>query len=336
MKIGLIGVLGLMLATQLMAAPVGEVNVYSYRQPFLIDPIAAQFTKETGIKVNITYAKSGIAEKLQYEGKYSPADIILTTDFNRLIELAEKGLTQAVDSPALRHNIPLQYRDYRANWFALTTRARVIYAAKDRVDKDRQLSYEDLAEIKFKGRICTRSGKHPYNISLIASMIAHHGRENTRKWLLKVKDNLARKPQGNDRGQIKAIKEGVCDLSLGNSYYYGKMMLDKKQKIWADAVNIIFPNQQSRGTHINISGMAMAKYAPNKQNALALMDFLTSAKAQKIYASLNMEYPINPQVAPSEMVQSWGSFKADTLSLTAIVEYRSVAYKLIDEVGFDL
>uniref|UniRef100_UPI0025FF8744 Fe(3+) ABC transporter substrate-binding protein n=1 Tax=uncultured Paraglaciecola sp. TaxID=1765024 RepID=UPI0025FF8744 len=306
------------------------------RQPFLIDPITEQFTQETGIKVNVIYAKKGIAEKLQREGKYSPADLVLTSDFNRLLEITDKGLTQAVKSETLEQNIPAQFRDDKSQWFALTTRARVIYASKDRIENAQALSYEDLASDEFKGKVCVRSGKHPYNISLLASMIAHDGEAETKAWLMKLKSNLARKPQGNDRGQVKAIKEGVCDVSLGNSYYYGKMLTDEAQKPWAEAVNIIFPNQQNRGAHINISGVAMAKYAPNKENALALMEFLSSEKAQSLYASLNMEYPVNTKVEPSELVKSWGEYTADSLPLTTVVKYQSAAYKLLDEVKFDL
>jgi len=326
----------LLLITSVSNSDTQEVNIYSYRQPFLIDPITEKFTEITGIKVNIIYAKSGIAEKLQREGKYSPADLVLTSDFNRLLEITEKGLTQAVNSEQLNQNIPAQYRDDKSHWYALTTRARVIYASKDRIDNTKQLTYESLASDEFKGKICVRSGKHPYNISLVAAMIAHHGEAETKEWLLKVKDNLARKPQGNDRGQVKAIKEGVCDISLGNSYYFGKMLMDEAQKPWADAVNIIFPNQQDRGAHINISGVAMTQYAPNRDNALALMNFLSSEKAQSLYASLNMEYPVNSKVAPSKMVQSWGEFKADDLPLTTVVNYQFDAYKLLDEVKFDL
>lgn len=332
----LISMIFLLLITSVSNSDTQEVNIYSYRQPFLIDPITEKFTEITGIKVNIIYAKSGIAEKLQREGKYSPADLVLTSDFNRLLEITEKGLTQAVNSEQLNQNIPAQYRDDKSHWYALTTRARVIYASKDRIDNTKQLTYESLASDEFKGKICVRSGKHPYNISLVAAMIAHHGEAETKEWLLKVKDNLARKPQGNDRGQVKAIKEGVCDISLGNSYYFGKMLMDEAQKPWADAVNIIFPNQQDRGAHINISGVAMTQYAPNRDNALALMNFLSSEKAQSLYASLNMEYPVNSKVAPSKMVQSWGEFKADDLPLTTVVNYQFDAYKLLDEVKFDL
>ncbi|HFQ5190511.1 TPA: extracellular solute-binding protein, partial [Vibrio vulnificus] len=221
--------------------------------------------------------------------------------------------------------------------FALTTRTRSVYSSRDRVGKlGDAFTYEDLAKPEFKGKICTRSGKHPYNISLVSAMIAHHGEAETKKWLEGVKANLARKPQGNDRGQVKAIKEGLCDVSLGNSYYLGAMVNDKEQKAWADAVYINFPNQQTTGTHVNISGMAMAKYAPNKANAQKLMEFLTGDKAQHMYAEVNYEYPVKAGVERSELVASWGDFKADTISLDDIASHHAAAIKLIDEVKFDL
>lgn len=334
-KLGLMAVVLSMLAGQAYADQ-GEVNIYSYRQPFLIEPITDAFTKETGIKVNVLYSKKGIAEKLTREGKYSPADVVLTSDFNRLLEITEKGLTQANNDAALTETIPMQYRDSDGHWFALTTRARAMYVSKERVSDQQALSYEQLASARFKGRVCIRSGKHPYNISLIASMIAHHGEQEAKTWLTGLKHNLARKPQGNDRGQVKAIKEGVCDISLGNSYYFGKMLNNEEQKPWAAAVNLVFPNQGDRGTHINISGMAMAKHAPNKQQAQQLMAYLSSEKAQALYAEMNMEYPVNPAVKPSQLVQSWGDFKADALPLKETVKHRQTAYKLLDEVKFDL
>ncbi|MBR9874807.1 MAG: Fe(3+) ABC transporter substrate-binding protein [Vibrionaceae bacterium] len=323
------------LAPTAMAAE--EVNVYSYRQPFLVEPMFNEFTKETGIKVNVKFAKEGIAEKLVQEGEYSPADVLLTVDIARLAELTKKGVVQSVDSPVLEKNIPAQYQDTANEWFALTTRTRSVYSSRDRVGKlGEDFTYADLAKPDFKGKICTRSGKHPYNVSLVSSMIAHQGEAATKEWLEGVKANLARKPQGNDRAQVKAIKEGLCDVSLGNSYYLGKMVNDKEQKAWADAVYINFPNQETTGTHVNISGMAMAKYAPNKANALKLMEFLAGDKAQSMYAEVNFEYPVKADVKPSELVASWGEFKADTLSLDEIADYHEAAIKLLDEVKFDL
>ncbi|CAH0526905.1 Fe(3+) ABC transporter substrate-binding protein [Vibrio hippocampi] len=314
-----------------------EVNVYSYRQPFLVEPMFNQFTEETGIKVNVKFAKKGLAEKLQQEGEYSPADVVLTTDISRLAELSDKQVVQAVESDVINANVPAQYRDKENEWFALTLRTRNVYSSRDRVGKlGESFTYEDLADTKFKGKICTRSGKHPYNVSLVSSMIAHHGEAEAKQWLEGVKANLARKPQGNDRGQVKAISEGLCDLSLGNSYYLGKMVNDEEQKAWADAVYINFPNQETTGTHVNISGMAMAKYSPNKANALKLMEFLTGDKAQELYAEVNFEYPVKEGVKRSDLVASWGDFKADTISLDEIATYHTTAIKLLDEVKFDL
>lgn len=311
-----------------------DVNVYSYRQPFLVKPLFDEFTKETGIKVNVVFAKKGMAERLAREGEYSPADILLTTDISRLIELKDKGLLQPAQSAELNAAIPAQFKAADNTWYALTTRVRNIYSAK-RLGKI-DFNYEDLADEKWQGKICTRSGKHPYNVALVASMIAEHGEADTLTWLEKVKANLARKPQGSDRAQVQAIHQNLCDISLGNSYYFGNMLKDEKQKVWADAVNINFPNQSNRGAHVNISGMAMAKYAPNKTNALALMNFLVSEPAQKMYAETNMEYPVRPGVKPSKLVASWGKFKADNLSLEIIAKHRKAALILLDKAQFDL
>jgi len=311
-----------------------EVNVYSYRQAFLVEPLFNQFTEQTGIKVNVVFAKKGMVERLAREGKHSPADILLTTDISRLIELHDRDLLQAFSSKTLLDTIPSQYRAEDNTWYALTTRVRNIYSAK-RLGAI-ALNYEDLADSRYEGRICTRSGKHAYNIALVASMIAAHGKAETLIWLEKFKANLARKPQGSDRGQVQAIHQNLCDISLGNSYYFGKMLADEKQKVWADAVYINFPNQNNRGAHVNISGMGMAKYAPNGDNAKALMEFLVSKDAQQLYAETNMEYPVRTDVMPSALVASWGKFKADALPLETIAKHRKEALKLIDQAKFDL
>lgn len=312
------------------------VNIYSFRQSFLIDPILAAFTAETGIKTKVVFAKKGLVERIVREGKYSPADVVLTSDFNTLLLLKDKALTQAIASPDIAKNIPAQYRDSEEQWIALTKRVRNIYASKTRVNDTTNLSYESLSSPEFTGKVCTRSGKHPYNLGLIASMIAHKGEAETKKWLIGLKHNLARKPQGNDRGQVKAIKEGLCDVSLGNSYYFGKMMEKPEQKLWAESVNLVFPNQQNRGSHINVSGAVISKYSPNVANAKVLLEYLSSEKAQLSYASLNMEYPVNPVVQPSKTVAAWGKFKEDSISLTKVASYREAALKLVDEVKFDL
>ncbi|NVK23402.1 MAG: extracellular solute-binding protein [Gammaproteobacteria bacterium] len=321
--------------TEQTAAEPQIVNVYSFRQDFLIQPILDKFTEETGITTKVIFAKKGLIERIEREGKYSPADVVLTSDFNKLLQLKSEGLTQTFDMSVIESDVPAKYRDEQGHWTALTKRARNIYASKQNVT-DQDINYEDLASESFKGKICTRSGKHPYNLGLIASMVAHKGEAETKAWLQGVKDNLARKPQGNDRAQVKAIKEGLCDVSLGNSYYFGKMLTNPEQKPWADAVNILFPNQSNRGSHINVSGAVIAKYSPNKANGEKLIAFLASEKAQQAYASLNMEYPVNPSVQPSELVASWGEFKEDDIPLTEVAKHRTTALKLVDEVKYDL
>lgn len=321
----------------LPAVAAEQVNIYSFRQPFLIEPILQEFTKETGIKTKVVFAKKGLIQRLKREGELSPADLVLTSNFSKLLQLKDDGLTQPYTlNTKLEKNIPAKFRDSGNQWLALTQRVRNVYSSKARSGDQSNIRYEDLADAKYKGKICTRSGKHPYNLGLIASMIAHHGEAETESWLRAVKTNLARKPQGNDRAQVKAIKEGLCDVSLGNSYYLGKMLQDKNQIAWANSVNLNFPNQQGRGSHINVSGAVIARHAPHKAEAQKLLTFLSGEKAQALYAELNMEYPVKPGVKPSELVQSWGTFKADDLALEKIAQNRKAALKLVDKVRFDL
>lgn len=326
--------------SSVIAAPAlaaGEVNVYSYRQPFLIEPLLKAFTEKTGVKTNVIFAKKGLEARIKAEGENSPADILMTVDIGRLHGAKMAGIAQPLKSDVLDKNIPAQYRDKDGEWFGLTTRARVIYASNDRVEQG-SITYEELADPKWKGKICTRSGQHVYSIALFASMVAHKGEEEAKKWLEGVKANLARKPTGNDRAQVKAIYSGECDLSLGNTYYMGKMQTNEKepeQQDWAKSVRILFPNTNDRGTHVNISGMLLAKHAPNKDNAVKLMEFLSSGEAQKIYAEVNHEYPVLGGVEASKLVQSWGSFKADELSLNKVADSRKKASELVDIVDFD-
>jgi iron(III) transport system substrate-binding protein len=311
-----------------------EVNVYSLRQAFLVKPLFDAFTKQTGIAVNVVFAKKGLVQRLKSEGANSPADLLFTVDVGRLNDALRAGVTQAVKTPALTASIPEAYRQRDGHWYGMTTRVRIIYASKDRVKPGEIKTYEDLADPKWRGRICTRSGKNSYNVALIASMIAHHGAAKAEQWLTDVKANLARKPQGNDRAQVKAIKEGECDIAIGNHYYYGKMLEKPKQRAWAEAVYLVFPNQEDRGTHVNISGVALTKAAPNKANAIKLMEFL-AGPGQKLYAEQNYEYPVRPGVPWLPQVAAWGKFKSDDLSLSAIAELRGEAIKMVDRVGYD-
>jgi iron(III) transport system substrate-binding protein len=325
------------LAGAAAAAAAEEVNVYSYRQPQLIDPLLKAFTAKTGIKANVVYAADGLNERLAAEGRNSPADVLLTVDAGRLSEAKDAGLTQPVESAVLEKRIPAQYRDPDKHWFGLTMRGRVVYASKDRVKQD-SITYEDLADPKWKGKVCVRSGQHVYNTSLVATIIAHKGEEFAENWLKGVRDNLAHKPAGGDREQARDIASGRCDLALGNTYYMALMMTNDKnpeQKRWAAAIRLMFPNANDRGTHVNISGVAMSKYAPHHDAALKLMEFLASEDAQKIYATANNEYPVGPGVQPSAIVAGWGTLKADPLPLENIGKYRKRASELVDKVNFD-
>lgn len=317
-----------------------EINLYSNRQPYLIEPLTEAFAKETGIKVNIVFANKGILEKIQAAGANTPADAVLTVDIGRLYALKQAGVLDSVKSDVLNANIPAHLRDPNGEWFGLTQRARIALVSKDRVKPEDLQTYEDLAAPKFKGRLCMRSGKHEYNIALIASMLAHHGKEKTKAWLEGVKANQSRKPQGNDRAQAKAVFEGQCDVAIANTYYMGKMQTnDEKpeQKKWAESIRVTFLNQgkSDRGSHMNISGAGVLKGAKNRAATVKFLEWLSGEKAQHIYAEVNFEYPANPKVAPSELVNSWGAFKGDNLSMEQIAKNREDATKLVDEINFD-
>ena len=315
----------------------GEVNIYSYRQPQLIAPLLDVFTAETGIKTNVLFLNKGLVERVQAEGANSPVDLIFTVDIGRLSQAKKNGITQPAGTEQIESNIPEAFRDSEGHWFGLTTRGRVVYASKERV-KQNDITYEELADPKWRGRICTRSGQHSYNLALFASMIAHHGEGAAEKWLSGLKANLARKPNGNDRAQAKGIFSGECDLGIGNTYYVGLMMTNEKepaQKDWANSIKVLFPNGNDRGTHVNISGMALAKHAPNRGNAIKLMEFLASAEGQEIYAEQVFEYPVKPGAKASEIVKSFGDIKSDALSLNDIADNRKAASIMVDKVGYD-
>jgi len=323
------------LLTGLALPAMAEVNVYSYRQPQLIQPLVDAFTADTGIEVNIAFLNQGLTERLLAEGKRTPADIILTADVQHLAEAVDAGVTQPVESDIMMANVPEGFRDPGHQWFGLTSRARIVYASKERVAPGEVTTYEALVDPKWRGRICTRSGLHAYNTALTAAMIAHHGVDYTRTWLEGLKANLAMKPQGNDRAQVKSIWAGECDISLGNTYYMGEMLEDDEQRQWAESVRIDFPVFEGHGTHVNISGVAMTKYAPHPEDALKFMEFLTSPEAQAIYAAANHEYPVSPGAEPSDLVKSWGSFTPDDVDLMELARLRGEALKLMQEVDFD-
>ncbi len=335
-RIFLTAAAGLAAAT-LPARAEGTVNVYSYRQPALIDPLFVAFTRATGIEVRSVFAENGLIERMAQEGRNSPADVLLSADVGRLVEAAGRDLAQPVASPHILEKVPAQLRDANNLWFGLTMRARVIYASRERVGAD-AITYEELADPKWQGKICMRPGNHPYNLGLIAAMIAHKGEDGAKAWLTGLKANLAFKPSGNDRSQAKSVHSGECDLAIANTYYMGKMLTNEdepEQKEWAKSTRILFPSSPDFGTHVNISGMLMAKNAPHPDNALKLMEFLAGDEAQRLYADGNFEYPVNPGVLPAEIVSSWGTFTPDTLNVVEIARLEPVAARLVDEVRFN-
>ena len=326
----------------LLAAPFparadGDVNIYTYREPGLIRPLIEAFEKKTGIKAHTVFDTAGLIERATAEAENSPADVILTNEFGLLIQAKEAGITGKLDSPELAREVPAAYRDPDGEWVGLTRRARIVYASKERVAQD-AITYEELADPKWKGKICTRSGQHTYTIGLLSSMIAHHGLKAAETWAKGLRDNLARKPAGADRDQIKSVYAGECDLAIGNTYYMKQLLSNDKepeQKAWAASVKMLFPNAGDRGTHVNISGAVILKNAPNRDNGLALIAFLASPEGQAIYASANGEYPIDDKQPASDLVRSWGDLKADPLPLAEMAKHRKEASEMIDRIGFD-
>lgn len=316
----------------------GEVNVYTSREPGLAKPLFDAFTAETGIKVNTVFVQQGLAERVEAEGENSPADVLMVVDYGALIDLANRGLTQKVESETLTSVIPATLRDPDGLWFALSLRARVIYVAKDRVT-DETMTYESLADPRWKGKLCIRSGQHPYNTSLFAAYIVHHGVEATEAYLDALHDNLARTAGGGDRDGARDILAGICDIAVANSYYVGLMRSGKggeEQKAWGDAIRVIMPTfEDGAGTHVNVSGAAVAAHAPNRDNAVRLLEFLVSEEAQEVYAHANYEHPIRAGVALDPLVEALGTLTPDPTPITEIAAQRQTASELVDKVGFD-
>ncbi len=317
----------------------GQVNLYTTREPGLIQPLLEAFTRDTGTTVNTVFLRDGLPEKLHAEGERSPADVLMTVDTGNLQDLVNAGLTQPVDSQVLEAAIPAHLRGADGNWFALSLRDRVLYA-----DKDLELAgfaYEDLAKPEWKGRVCIRSGQHPYNISLIAAMIAHRGVPATEQWLRGVKQNLARPAAGGDREVARDILGGICDIGIANAYYVGRMKNEpegSEQRQWGEAIKVVRPVFSSAGdggTHVNISGAAVARHAPNRDRAVALLEYLVSDQAQSLYAKANYEYPVKAGVELDPIVESFGPLKVDPLPLTEVAANRKAASELVDRVGFD-
>ena len=315
-----------------------EVNIYSARKEKLIKPLLDQFSAQTGIKTNLVTASADkLLIRMINEGRNTPADILITVDAGRLYRAMEADMFQPIQSEKIEAIVPAHLRDPHNFWIGLSKRARVIFYAKDRVDPDALSSYEDLAQDQWKNRICIRGSGNIYNQSLVASMIAADGEQATQEWAQALVDNMARPPRGGDRDQIKAAAAGQCDIAIANTYYYGKMLENKSDDAQYQAARkmaIFWPNQAGRGAHVNISGAGISKYSRNREDAIKLLEFLISPEAQDWYASVNYEYPVNPEVKPSGLLASWGSFKADTLNLSKLGALNAEAVKIMDRAGW--
>lgn len=312
------------------------VNVYTNREPGLYSATLDAFTKATGIQVKALFSEQGLAERIKAEGENSPADVLITVDIGRLQQAVDLGIVQPVRSEILAANIPAQYRDPEGRWYGLSLRARAVYASKVRVKQD-SITYEDLADPKWKGRICTRSFQHQYNIALVAAMIVKAGEAKTEAWLRGVKANLARRPSGGDRDVAKDIAAGVCDLGLGNQYYVGLMANgpSAEQRTWAEAIKVILPTFANGGTHINVSGIVVAKHAPHRDNALKFLEYMSQPEAQRVLADVNYEYPVRAGIPVNAFVSGFGTLRPDPMAMSEVAAMRAKASELVDKVGFD-
>lgn len=318
------------------ASDAGVVNVYSHRHYDVDQDLFARFTEATGIEVNVQTASADeLITRLENEGADSPADVLVTVDAGRLHRAQERGLLQPVESPALLAHVPENLREPQGHWYGLTQRGRVIAYARDRISADELSTYEDLADPKWRGRVLVRSSGSIYNQSLLASIIAADGPEAAEAWARGIVANMARDPQGGDRDQIRAVAAGEGDLAITNTYYFGRMLNgDEAEREAASHVALFFPNQDGRGAHMNVSGTGVTAHAPNRENAVRLLEFLTDVEAQSVYAQANFEYPVNPAVAPAPTLAEWGDFRRDTLNLAQLGVLNREAVMIFDRAGW--
>ena len=319
------------------SAAAEQVNVYSARKEALIKPLLDKFTQQTGISVNLVTGKADtLITRLRSEGKYSPADLFISTDVGRLYRAKQQDLTQAVDSEILNTNIASNYMDPDKHWFALTLRARPLMYAPDRLNATELLRIEDLTDEKWRGRICVRSSSNIYNQSMVAALIEQIGEEATEAWVAGLVKNFARPPKGGDRDQIKAVAAGQCDIAIANTYYLAGMLTDKDQSIRevAEKVKVLWPNQDDRGTHVNISGAGITRYAKNPEGAQRLIEWLSTEEPQMMFSEMNLEMPANPTVPSAEQVAAWGGFTQDSINVEAAGRLQAVAVMLMDRADY--
>tara|TARA_A100001234_G_C12612214_1_gene380017 strand:- start:5 stop:1015 length:1011 start_codon:yes stop_codon:yes gene_type:complete len=317
---------------------IADINIYTHRHYDSDKILFKKFTDMSGIKVNVIKGSADqLIQRLQSEGKNSPADILLTVDAGRLVRAKDMGLLEPVSSKILTKNIPEMMRDSENHWFGLSVRARVIAYAKDRIKENELSTYEDLADPKWRGKIVVRSSNNIYNQSLLASLINENGSKNALKWAKSVRKNMARKPRGNDRDQARAVASGVADLAIINTYYLGLLAnsSDKADREVAEKLNIFFPNQNGRGTHINVSGVAVTKSSKNKKEAIRFIEFLTQEDNQRIFSEANYEYPLDYNNSKSKIHLKWGRFKADSIDLSILGKNNAEAVKIFDLAGWE-
>lgn len=317
-----------------------EVNVYSHRHYDTDKMLFKEFTKETGIKVNVIKAKaSELIKRIEAEGKHTPADVLITVDVARLVQATDKGILQKVSTKKLEQNVPSNVRSQDGYWYGLTKRARVITYDKTQTNPSELSTYGDLTSAKWKGKILVRKSNNVYNQSLLASFIASDGKDTAKEWAKGIVNNMARKPAGNDRDQMKAVVAGVGELAIVNTYYVGKLLNSKDpyEVGVGKKIGVFFPNQGvgERGTHINISGAGVVKWSKNKENAIKFLEYLSDVKAQELFAKANYEYPVNKKVEPSELLKSWGTFKEDDTPLEAFGKNNAKAVKVFNQVGWN-
>ena len=328
----LILLLSLILPMQTNATVENVVNIYSFRQAELINPLIQEFTQQTGIKVNVVSGKANVLmQRLIDDGQHSFADVLLTTDVARLEQAKQLKIIQPIDSDILINNIPKKLRDPDHYWFGTSIRARAIFYAKSRIDPSEIKTYQDLTNKKWQGKLCSRKGSHFYNRSMVASFIYHYGQAWANQWTKGFVNNLAMRPRGGDRDQLRLIAKGSCDLTIANSYYYGMLSTSEKanDRDVYHKVGIIFPNNNNNGTHINISGAAVTSAAKHKQNAIKFIEFLTTSLAQQFYAELNHEYPIRNDMSPGPLLSSWGKLLADKQAILQFTKYHHQAKEII-------
>lgn len=314
------------------------LNIYSSRHYETDEALYSEFTRQTGIRINrIEGGEDALIERISNEGERSPADVLITVDAGRLWRAEQRGLFQPVRSKVLESRIPAALRHPDGLWFGFSARARIIAYSKERVKPDEISNYEDLADSRWKGRICTRSAGHVYNLSLISSLVNHLGEAKAEQWARAVAGNLARRPKGGDTDQLRGVAAGECDVAISNSYYYVRLMKSKKpeDRSVAERVGIIFPNQENRGTHVNVSGAGVLKHAPHRDAAVRFLEYLASDSAQRYFANGNNEWPVVPSVkVDNPQLESLGRFKTDTLNLGRIGKEQPTAQKIADRSGF--